>query len=120
MRNKLCTMIAVCGLAVAAMSPAALACDKEKVASKRDSAGQVQSVLVADVTSTCSKSRQAKAVQVADGKSICSKSRQRAGPTRYIVFLGKPKDLDHVRQVVGHRLVDEQRFSGRDDNLGLR
>ncbi len=75
MRNKLHTMIAVCSLAVLAISPAALACDKEKKVAAQSGTQQVVVVQVADGASTCSKSRQTvRTVTVADA-SACATQR---------------------------------------------
>ena len=75
MRYKLRSMIVVCSLAVLAISPASLACDKNKKVAVSDGSQQVVVVQVADGASTCSKSRQAvKTVAVADA-SACATQR---------------------------------------------
>ena len=75
MRNKLHTMIAVCSLAVLAISPAALACDKGKKVAAQLGTQQVVVAQVADGASTCSKSRQVvKTVSVADASSCATQS----------------------------------------------
>ena len=75
MRYKLRSMIVVCSLAVLVMSPASLACDKNKKVAVSDGSQQVVVAQVADGASTCSKSRQAvKTVAVADA-SACATQR---------------------------------------------
>ena len=80
MSNKLRTMIVVCSLAVLAISPASLACDKNKNSSAPSGSQQadvVQVVQVTDGASTCSKSRRVtktKTVTVADA-SACATQR---------------------------------------------
>ncbi len=75
MRYKLRSMIVVCSLAVLAISPASLACDKHKNIAAQDGAKQAVVAQVTDGATTCSKSRQVvKTVTVADA-SACATER---------------------------------------------
>jgi hypothetical protein len=72
MRNKISTMIAVCGLAVLACTPVSLACDKD-AAAQCGAHKNVEAAQVVKAKSGCSKSDKAAkaAVLATSGKSAC-------------------------------------------------
>ena len=73
MRYKLRSMIVVCSLAVLAISPASLACDKEKkIAAQQSGSTQAVVAQVTDGVSTCSKSRQVVTTQTVADRSACA------------------------------------------------
>ena len=71
MRNKIGTMIVVCGLTVLASTPGSVACDKDAAA--QCSAHRTAKAQVVKVKSGCSKTDQAPkaAVVAASGKAAC-------------------------------------------------
>jgi hypothetical protein len=70
MRNKLSTMIAVCGLTILACMPVSMACDKDKNVAQ-DGSKRTATTYVVGTKTGCSKAGQAKTVQASAGKSAC-------------------------------------------------
>ena len=75
MRYKLRSMIVVCSLAVLAISPASLACDKNNKVAAQGGSNQTVVAQVAAGASTCSKSRQVVKTQTVANASACATQR---------------------------------------------
>ncbi|MHC4804446.1 MAG: hypothetical protein ACYTFF_20425 [Planctomycetota bacterium] len=128
MRNKINTMIAVCGLAVLACTPVSLACDKD-AAAQCPAHRTVKQVV--EGKSSCSKSTEAAKTVQASGKPTCSsKSGQAttvqasAGTSACCPKTGKPVTVqasavqgcpaEHVMKQLAMALMDMNENGGAD------